>query len=162
MTDNTRYQDAQTCAGEAIEALLSIYWGDSFDAEQLESTLAETIHSFTQGARKLTEAHPMAKEFELVESLEPSSLSLTAQTEGLVPPFKHKVRRSQPLGTAEMLIPIEVLRLVAVGSPQTVNSCVAGLFRLGYARTEEWSRHLPAANPGQVMRILTKRVAKVS
>lgn len=159
MADNTRYQDAQACAGEAIEALLSIYWGDSFDAEQLEVALAETIHSFTQSARKLTEAHPMAKEFELVESLEPSSLSMTAQTEGLAPLFKHKVRRSQPFGNGEMLTPTEVLRLVAVGRPQTVNLCVAGLFRLGYARPEEWSRHLPAANPNQVMRILTKRVA---
>ncbi|MBE9113958.1 hypothetical protein IQ273_31805 [Nodosilinea sp. LEGE 07298] len=61
-----------------------------------------------------------------------------------------------------MLTPMDVLRLVAVGNPQTVNSCVAGLFRLGYARPEEWSRHLPAANPGQVMRILTKRVVQVS
>lgn len=161
MTDNTRYQDAQACAGETIEALLSIYWGDSFDAEQLESALAETIHSFTQSARKLTEAHPMAEEFELVELVEPSSLSVTSQAEELVPRLERKVRRSQPLEDAAMLAPMDVLRLVAVGSPQTVNLCVAGLFRLGYARPEEWSRHMPAAKPGQVMRILTKQVAQV-
>jgi hypothetical protein len=52
----------------------------------------------------------------------------------------------------------DVLRLLAIGSPEVVNSCVMTLFRLGYARPEEWSRQLPTANSGEVMRILTKRV----
>jgi hypothetical protein len=162
MTDNTRYQDAQACAGEAIEALLSIYWGDSFDTEQLEAALAETIHSFTQSARKLTEAHPMAQEFKSVDLVEPGSLLPTTEAKELVPAFKCKIKRSQPLGAAALLAPMDVLRLVAVGSPQTVNSCVAGLFRLGYARPDEWSKHLPTANPNQVMRILTKRATQAS
>ena len=52
----------------------------------------------------------------------------------------------------------DVLRLLAIGSPEVVNSCVMTLFRLGYARPEEWSRQLPTVNSGEVMRILTKRV----
>jgi hypothetical protein len=52
----------------------------------------------------------------------------------------------------------DVLRILAIGSPEVVNSCVMTLFRLGYARPEEWSRQLPTVNPGEVMRILTKRV----
>ncbi|PZV22124.1 MAG: hypothetical protein DCF21_00850 [Leptolyngbya sp.] len=53
---------------------------------------------------------------------------------------------------------LEVLRLLAIGSPLVVNDCVMTLYRLGYARPEEWSRQLPTVNPGKVMRILTKRV----
>ncbi|MEP1080384.1 hypothetical protein NDI52_34060 [Leptolyngbya sp. PL-A3] len=52
----------------------------------------------------------------------------------------------------------EILRLLAIGSPQVVNVCVMTLFQLGYARPEEWSRQLPTVNPGEVMRILTKRI----
>ncbi len=52
----------------------------------------------------------------------------------------------------------EVLRLLAVGSFEVVNSCVLTLYRLGYARPEEWSRPLPTVNPSEVMRILTKRL----
>lgn len=52
-----------------------------------------------------------------------------------------------------------VLRVLAIGSPQAVDDCVMTLFRLGYARPEDWSRLLPTNNPGEVMRILTKRVA---
>jgi hypothetical protein len=52
----------------------------------------------------------------------------------------------------------EVLRVLAIGSPAVVQSCVMTLFSLGYARPEEWSRQLPTVNTGEVMRILTKRV----
>ncbi len=52
----------------------------------------------------------------------------------------------------------DILRLLAIGSPQVVNDCVMTLFQLGYARPEDWSRPLPTVNPGEVMRILTKRV----
>jgi hypothetical protein len=58
MTENIRYQTAKACAGEAVEALYSVYWADSFDAELLESRLAETIHLFTGNARGLAEPHP--------------------------------------------------------------------------------------------------------
>lgn len=52
----------------------------------------------------------------------------------------------------------DILRVLAIGSPQVVHSCVLTLYRLGYARPEEWSQPLPTVNPGEVMRILTKRV----
>ncbi|MBD2109711.1 hypothetical protein H6F49_22425 [Nodosilinea sp. FACHB-13] len=52
----------------------------------------------------------------------------------------------------------DVLRLLAIGSPPVVNGCVMTLYRLGYARPEEWSRQLPTINPNEVMRILTKRM----
>jgi hypothetical protein len=52
----------------------------------------------------------------------------------------------------------EVLRVLAIGSPAVVDDCVKTLFRLGYARPEEWSPPLPTPNLGEVMRILTKRV----
>jgi hypothetical protein len=52
----------------------------------------------------------------------------------------------------------EVLRLLAIGSLEVVNSCVLTLYSLGYARPEDWSQPLPTVNPGEVMRILTKRV----
>jgi hypothetical protein len=52
----------------------------------------------------------------------------------------------------------DILRLLAIGSPSVVNSCVITLYRLGYARPEEWSRQLPTVNPNEVMRILTKRM----
>jgi len=52
----------------------------------------------------------------------------------------------------------DILRVLAIGSPQVVNNFVMTMFQLGYARPEEWSRQLPTVNPGEVMRILTKRV----
>jgi hypothetical protein len=52
----------------------------------------------------------------------------------------------------------EVLRLLAIGSPEVVNDCVLTLYRMGYAHPEDWSQPLPTVNPGEVMRILTKRV----
>ena len=53
----------------------------------------------------------------------------------------------------------DLLRVIAIGSPQVVQFCVVRLFQLGYARPDEWSRQLPTMNPGEVMRILTKRVS---
>jgi hypothetical protein len=52
----------------------------------------------------------------------------------------------------------DILRVLAIGSPPVVNGCVITLYRLGYARPEEWSRQLPTVNPNEVMRILTKRM----
>jgi hypothetical protein len=52
----------------------------------------------------------------------------------------------------------EILRVLAIGSPQVVDNFVMTLFRLGYAQPGEWSRQLPTENPGEVMRILTKRI----
>ncbi|NEQ47465.1 MAG: hypothetical protein F6K00_29560 [Leptolyngbya sp. SIOISBB] len=56
----------------------------------------------------------------------------------------------------------DILRVLAIGSPQVVQSCVLTLYRLGYARPEEWSQPLPTVNPGEVMRILTKRIVNTN
>jgi hypothetical protein len=53
----------------------------------------------------------------------------------------------------------DILRVLAIGSPQVVDSFVISLFRFGYARPDEWSRLLPSVNAGEVMRILTKRIS---
>jgi hypothetical protein len=55
-------QVAQSAAGEAIEALLSAFWADSFNAEGLEVRLVETIYPFIQDARRLHEHHPTQDE----------------------------------------------------------------------------------------------------
>lgn len=55
----------------------------------------------------------------------------------------------------------DLLRVIAIGSPQIVQFCVIRLHQLGFARPDEWSRQLPTVNPGEVMRILTKRVSLV-
>ena len=52
----------------------------------------------------------------------------------------------------------EILRVLAIGSPEAVNSFVTALFHCGYARPDEWSAPLPTGNLGEVMRILTKRI----
>ncbi|MEO0377880.1 MAG: hypothetical protein AAF329_25450 [Cyanobacteria bacterium P01_A01_bin.17] len=52
----------------------------------------------------------------------------------------------------------DILRVLAIGNSQVVQSCVLTLYRLGYARPEEWSQPLPTVNPGKVMRIRTKRI----
>lgn len=72
---------------------------------------------------------------------------------------------SVPLSPEEALIDLrdrpspELLRVLAIGSPQIVQLFVMTLFSYGYARPEEWSRQLPTVNPGEVVRILTKRVS---
>ena len=86
MTENTRRQIARCCAGEAIEALYSTYWADSFDAALLESTLAETIYAFTQNARHLTEARADAlkqRQEEASHRLMSSLSSRQASNEGV-------------------------------------------------------------------------------
>ena len=52
----------------------------------------------------------------------------------------------------------DLLRVIAIGSPQMVQLFVITLFRYGYARPDEWSRQMSTVNPGEVMRILTKRL----
>jgi hypothetical protein len=52
----------------------------------------------------------------------------------------------------------EILRVLAIGSPEVVDNFVMTLFQWNYARPDEWSRQLPTINPGEVMQILTKRV----
>jgi hypothetical protein len=85
----------------------------------------------------------------------------TKQSEAWV---EHDVAAMVPKTEAQPLIDPrdqpspDILRVLAIGSPQVVHSCVLTLYRLGYASPEEWSHPLPTVNPGEVMRILTKRV----
>jgi hypothetical protein len=177
MTEIARYQAAKACAGEALEALYSVYWADSFDAESLELRLSETIHIFTQGARHLAESElPSSQGFGQFQD-DVDKYPVTEVLDRSSPPLVVGCVEENPsLLTASVcdltLIPAEdltltpkegsyspdVLRLLAIGVPGVVNSCVITLFRLGYARPEDWSPQLPAANPGEVLRILTKRM----
>jgi len=52
----------------------------------------------------------------------------------------------------------ELLRLIAIGSARVVTSTIQTLHVLRFAQVSEWSRLLPAPNPGKVMSILTKRI----
>ena len=85
----------------------------------------------------------------------------TKRTEAFVDPALAAI---VPEGMPQPLIDLrdrpspDILRILAIGSPQVVNNFVMTMFQLGYARPEEWSRQLPTVNPGEVMRILTKRV----
>ena len=53
----------------------------------------------------------------------------------------------------------EIVRVIAVGSLKAVENYVLTQYRLGYAEIQEWSKPLPSPNPGEVMRILTKRLS---
>ncbi|MGB3612389.1 MAG: hypothetical protein WBA10_01255, partial [Elainellaceae cyanobacterium] len=64
--------------------------------------------------------------------------------------------------------PFYRLRLLALGHPYAVDNCRRRLHKLGYAEVNDWSIPLPivhstevlrTADPGDVMRILTKRIA---
>ncbi|MGF1514905.1 MAG: hypothetical protein ACFB5Z_14585 [Elainellaceae cyanobacterium] len=61
------------------------------------------------------------------------------------------------------------LQILALGYPYAVDNCRLRLHKLGYADPNDWSIPLPiirstevirAARPGDIMRILTKRIAK--
>lgn len=52
----------------------------------------------------------------------------------------------------------DILRVLAIGTPQVVHFFVMTLFQYGYARPDEWSRPLPTINQGEVTQILTKRI----
>ncbi|NEQ28990.1 MAG: hypothetical protein F6K28_60625 [Microcoleus sp. SIO2G3] len=53
----------------------------------------------------------------------------------------------------------EILRVLAIGSREVVNIFVHRLHQANIAHFNEWSRLLPTPNPGEVMRILTKRIS---
>lgn len=59
--------------------------------------------------------------------------------------------------SASELVPNrEILRVLLIGSRKGVNNTVQTLYSLGFAQVGEWSPLLPAPNPGEVMRILTR------
>ncbi|MGD1907279.1 MAG: hypothetical protein ACFB0C_15015 [Leptolyngbyaceae cyanobacterium] len=53
---------------------------------------------------------------------------------------------------------IDTLRIILVGSPQAVQNCIVTHQQWGYAEAIFWSPPLPTPHPGQIMRILTKRL----
>lgn len=53
----------------------------------------------------------------------------------------------------------DILRVLAIGSPQVVHQHVMAQFKYSYARPDEWSSQLPTVNEGEVMQILTKRLS---
>lgn len=52
----------------------------------------------------------------------------------------------------------EVLRVLAVGSRPVVNQFVHLLHRKNIAHYSEWTQLIPTPNPGEFMRMLTKRI----
>jgi hypothetical protein len=52
------FEIAQDAASEALDALYTVYWADSFQADLLETKLAELILFYTKEARPLSEPHP--------------------------------------------------------------------------------------------------------
>ncbi|MBW4523329.1 MAG: hypothetical protein KME16_27135 [Scytolyngbya sp. HA4215-MV1] len=52
------FEIAQGAASEALDALYTVYWADSFQADLLETKLAELILFYTKEARPLSEPHP--------------------------------------------------------------------------------------------------------
>lgn len=54
----------------------------------------------------------------------------------------------------------EPVKLLVIGSRQSVNKTVHHLHQLQFAEFNEWSRLLPAPVAGQVMRILIRYLAK--
>lgn len=54
----------------------------------------------------------------------------------------------------------EPVKILVIGSRQSVNTIVHQLHQLGFAEFNEWSRLLPASVPGQFMRILIRYVSR--
>lgn len=50
-----------------------------------------------------------------------------------------------------------ILRVLAIGPLDVGNNYVITQHRLGLAKVAEWSRPLPTANAGEIVRILAKR-----
>ncbi len=50
------------------------------------------------------------------------------------------------------------LRIIATGVPQAVQSHVNAMYHFGYAQPWQWTDPVPTADPGEVMRVLTKQV----
>lgn len=166
MTENPRCKAAHDAAEEAIDALLSLYWADSFDADLLQIRLAELILPFIQSARSLNDPHPCPESLEqdegstLIPAIAPNkdgwcqylsniqegNENISAQLPDQ--PFIDLRDRPSP----------DILRVLAIGTPQVVHYFVLTMFRYGFARPDEWSTQLPTINEGEVMQILTRRV----
>jgi hypothetical protein len=52
----------------------------------------------------------------------------------------------------------ESLRILVIGSRRGVTTTIQTLHQLRFAEVHDWSPLLPAANPGEVMSILTRYI----
>jgi hypothetical protein len=60
---------------------------------------------------------------------------------------------------SEALLPErESLRILVIGSRRGVTTTIQTLHQLRFAEVHDWSPLLPAANPGEVMSILTRYI----
>ncbi|MGB3615303.1 MAG: hypothetical protein WBA10_16030 [Elainellaceae cyanobacterium] len=50
------------------------------------------------------------------------------------------------------------LRIIATGAPPAVQNHVNMMYHYGYAQPWQWTPPVPTADPGEVMRVLTKQV----
>lgn len=78
----------------------------------------------------------MSKNF-LTDSNEPAALTVVQNTDEQTPDR-------------------ESLRILVIGSRQSVTSTIHTLHRLRFAEVREWSPLLPGPHPGEVMSILTR------
>ena len=52
------------------------------------------------------------------------------------------------------------VRHMLFGTPRVVQATILQLHQLGYAEPNDWSRPISTGRPGEVMTILTRRVAR--
>ncbi len=62
-----------------------------------------------------------------------------------------------PLYTTPLAPEQEQQRILVISSPNWVRETIHDLHRRGFANANDWSSLLPAANPGEVVSILTRR-----
>ena len=54
----------------------------------------------------------------------------------------------------------ETLRLIAVGSLESIQITIMSLYNLGYAEPNDWSKPLPTGRGNEMMAILTKKITR--
>ncbi|WP_190800219.1 hypothetical protein [Leptolyngbya sp. FACHB-261] len=69
-----------------------------------------------------------------------------------------KTTANQPIAITEQTADKQALKVLVMGPPKAVDDCIRNLYRLGFAQIWEWSSAQPSSKPGEVMRILTRRV----
>lgn len=154
MTGLAPCEIAEHVASEAIEALMTVYWADSFNIELLQTRLMETIALHTRDALTLREAPPPNRDTGS-EAAIALCRSDSEQDDSSEEPHSSP---SQPTLDLSHRPSPGILSVVALGYPDVVNNFVMTLFQYGYARPDEWSWQIPTGNAGEVMRVMTKRV----
>jgi hypothetical protein len=77
-------------------------------------------------------------------------------TEDFLPDTAPETPQSTPSSTEPKRDPLKVL---IISSPKGVNNTIHTFYRLGYAQVSEWSKPQPTQNPGEVMSVLSRRIA---